>query len=395
MPKTLFTGPFHVFLGSQEITPTETENTTHSCVYFTYTHDPDIIKIVAESPPPPQLEYITIIPYSKILQIGSTQQFSAQGYDQNDNEISGLTFSWTVTGGIGSVNPTSGQTTTFTGSTAGNGSLSAATTYGGVTKSGSASITVTTTPPPPDIQPPTISHTPTSAANDGQTITISATITDDVAVTEAKLYYRRIGETTYTSVTMALSGATYTGIIPASIVTTAGVQYYINATDGTNFSTHPAANPTTSPHTVIVILMNIPPPAVTLNNPSNITQNSMKLVWTQNTEADFARYEIYQSTTSGTLGTKIYTMTDRSITSHTVTELSADTTYYFTVRVVDTAGLFADSVQVNGRTTQSSQPDGTDGTETIPSSIWWVVGGVVAISAALIITIVALRQRKK
>jgi hypothetical protein len=253
-------------------------------------------------------------------------------------------------------------------------------------------IVESTTPPPIDITPPTITHTPISAANDGQTITIPATITDNVAVNEAKLYHRKVGETTYTSITMVLSGNTYTGTIPASIVTTAGVQYYINATDGTNVSTHPATNPTTSPHTITVILINIPPTAATLNKPSNITQNSMKLVWTQNTEADFAGYEIYQSTTSGTVGTKIYTIADRLITSYTVTELSADTTYYFTVRVVDTAGLFADSVQEIGRTTESSQADGT---ETIPPWIWWLVGGLVTISAVLTITMLALRRRKK
>jgi chitin-binding protein len=176
------------------------------------------------------------------------------------------------------------------------------------------------------------------------------------------------------------------------MVTTAGVRYYINATDGTNFSTHPATNPTTSPHTITVTTMNTPPTAATLNNPSDITQNSMKLTWTESTEADFARYEIYQSTNSGTLGTKIYTIADRSITNYTVTELSADTTYYFTIRAVDTAGLFADSVQVSGRTTPSSQADEAEST---PPWIWWVVGGVVTISVALTVVILALRQRKK
>ena len=73
----------------------------------------------------------------------------------------------------------------------------------------------------------------------------------------------------------------------------------------------------------------------------------MKLTRTQNTEVGFARYDIYQSTTAGILGTKLITIADRSTTSCTATNLLEDTTYYFTVGVVDAVDLFSDSVQVN------------------------------------------------
>lgn len=102
---------------------------------------------------------------------------------------------------------------------------------------------------------------------------------------------------------------------------------------------------------ILVVEQNQPPTAVILSNPSGITQNSMKLTWTQNTEADFARYEIYKSTSSGNLGTKTYIITDGTTTSYVVTGLSADTTYYFTVRVMDTGGLYTDSNQVSGKAT--------------------------------------------
>ena len=46
IPKTLLGGPFKVLIDSQQITPTVTENTTHSIIYFTYTHSSDTIKIV-------------------------------------------------------------------------------------------------------------------------------------------------------------------------------------------------------------------------------------------------------------------------------------------------------------------------------------------------------------
>lgn len=46
VPKILLEGPFKVFIGSQQITPIETDNTTHSFIYFPYTHSFDAIKIV-------------------------------------------------------------------------------------------------------------------------------------------------------------------------------------------------------------------------------------------------------------------------------------------------------------------------------------------------------------
>jgi hypothetical protein len=46
IPKTLLEGPFKVLIDSQQITPTETDNTTHSLIDFTYTHHSDAIKIV-------------------------------------------------------------------------------------------------------------------------------------------------------------------------------------------------------------------------------------------------------------------------------------------------------------------------------------------------------------
>jgi hypothetical protein len=46
IPKTLLQGPFSIFIDSQQITPTETENTTQSSINFTYTHNSDTIKIL-------------------------------------------------------------------------------------------------------------------------------------------------------------------------------------------------------------------------------------------------------------------------------------------------------------------------------------------------------------
>jgi len=93
-----------------------------------------------------------------------------------------------------------------------------------------------------------------------------------------------------------------------------------------------------------------PIPPVTLNNPTNPKPNSLDLSWTQNTEENFARYEIYVSTSSEELGTITKAITDQSSTTYTVTGLDASTTYYFVVRAVDVQDMFSDSNQVSGMT---------------------------------------------
>lgn len=72
-------------------------------------------------------------------------------------------------------------------------------------------------------------------------------------VARATLYYRTKGSTTFTSIAMTGSGNTYSATIPASAVTRAGVEYYIQATDLVgNVATFPATNPTTSPQLITV-----------------------------------------------------------------------------------------------------------------------------------------------
>ncbi|MFQ6107035.1 MAG: fibronectin type III domain-containing protein [Thermoplasmata archaeon] len=101
---------------------------------------------------------------------------------------------------------------------------------------------------------------------------------------------------------------------------------------------------------------NVPPASVMLGPPANITGSTVLLTWSQNNDSDFARYEIYQSTTFGSLGSKIDDIPFRSQTSYTVTGLSQLTTYYFTIRVVDTGSLYSDSNQVSATTTEGNTP---------------------------------------
>jgi hypothetical protein len=80
--------------------------------------------------------------------------------------------------------------------------------------------------------PPSIAHTSPITQPEGQPITIDANITDDVGIASVELRYRRGGEASFTSTPMTLvSGSTYRGTIPAGVVDSRGVEYFIVATD--------------------------------------------------------------------------------------------------------------------------------------------------------------------
>jgi hypothetical protein len=58
---------------------------------------------------------------------------------------------------------------------------------------------------------------------------------DNVSVTEAFVYFRTVGETTYRKVAMTHLNNRYNGIISAVFVKTEGLEYYIEAFDGFNY----------------------------------------------------------------------------------------------------------------------------------------------------------------
>lgn len=96
------------------------------------------------------LDHITVSPSSASVYKGSSKTFSAQGYDSDNIPVVGLTYTWSVTGGIGYVSPTStpdtggpGQSTTFYSTDTGSGTVRATATHVN-TRTGSASVTVYT-----------------------------------------------------------------------------------------------------------------------------------------------------------------------------------------------------------------------------------------------------------
>jgi hypothetical protein len=109
-----------------------------------------------------------------------------------------------------------------------------------------ASVTVTL-----DTTAPVITHTPVISATESVPIPISATITDSNGIASATLFYRITGAT-WTSLSMTASGNTYTASIPASSVTTAGVEYYIRAMDSNSNTAYSPATAPAMPYSITV-----------------------------------------------------------------------------------------------------------------------------------------------
>ncbi|MGY5876945.1 MAG: fibronectin type III domain-containing protein [Candidatus Thorarchaeota archaeon] len=85
---------------------------------------------------------------------------------------------------------------------------------------------------------------------------------------------------------------------------------------------------------------------VELSEPDVLGSSSISLSWTQYHVDDFSKYEVYQSMSLGNLGSHVGTILDPETTHYTIHSLQPQTRYYFTIRVVDRKGEFADSNQV-------------------------------------------------
>jgi hypothetical protein len=79
---------------------------------------------------------------------------------------------------------------------------------------------------------PDIYHTPVYTAKTGSNIIINATITDNLIINTATVYYRTVGETEWKMAVMNKLNDKYSAIIYAEEVSTEGIEYYIDAFDG-------------------------------------------------------------------------------------------------------------------------------------------------------------------
>jgi hypothetical protein len=108
-----------------------------------------------------------------------------------------------------------------------------------------------------DNTPPVIDYQyPVTTSGVSQDITITADIRDNSENLSAVVYYRKGGDLQYNQTNMTGSGNRHTGYIPATHVTTRGVEYYIWASDGQNVSTHPETDYIDQPNIVTITTEN-------------------------------------------------------------------------------------------------------------------------------------------
>lgn len=101
-----------------------------------------------------------------------------------------------------------------------------------------------------------------------------------------------------------------------------------------------------------------PPDTVTLNQPYQITVNSMVLDWSQARASDFSAYHLYRAEQADFGDSiRIAHITGISTTTYTDTGLVADSVYRYKVAVYDRGGNYSMSNQVSGRTLARSAPD--------------------------------------
>ena len=87
-----------------------------------------------------------------------------------------------------------------------------------------------------DTMAPDIYHSNPGTAFMGENLVLTATITDNLSVQSAKIYYRTTGETEWKVSVMNKLNDKYSSIIQSSEITIDGLEYYIEAFDGVSYT---------------------------------------------------------------------------------------------------------------------------------------------------------------
>lgn len=87
-----------------------------------------------------------------------------------------------------------------------------------------------------DTMAPSLYHEPVYSAFTGSNLVLTATATDNVAIANASVFYRTAGETTFREMRMEKLNDRYSAIIGANLLMTEGLEYYIRAFDGINYT---------------------------------------------------------------------------------------------------------------------------------------------------------------
>ncbi len=167
-----------------------------------------------------------------------------------------------------------------------------------------------------------------------------------------------------------LTGFTVTGLTEDTL-------YYFMVSTYDKYMLHSESD-TVSARTVYV---NKPPAPVQVNDPTTVTNDNAMIKWSQNDDKDFAKYEVHLGTLisfTPSTSTLKATLTDRTSTSFSLSDLSADTDYYVIVRVLDSGSLYSDSNPVvHFKTLAGNQPPQTPvlgqvtGITAVEASVSW------------------------
>ncbi len=100
-----------------------------------------------------------------------------------------------------------------------------------------------------DTMSPTLYHTPVNQGYENNNLVITATATDNVAISRVILYYRTVGADQWKSLVMSKQNDKFSATVFGSEVTLEGIEYYIVAEDANNSVQKGSAD---APYTVIV-----------------------------------------------------------------------------------------------------------------------------------------------
>lgn len=156
-------------------------------------------------------------------------------YINTNTSSASHSFSWTTTG---LSNGTTYQVRAVAMDVAGNLGVLA---FTGIELNPSCDVAQST-----DTTAPAITHTAITSADGGQALSVPVSVADNTRVAAVTLFYRAKGASSYSQVSYSLTSPCNTSFagtaaIPASAVTAAGVEYYIQATDSLNTSTFASA----------------------------------------------------------------------------------------------------------------------------------------------------------
>ena len=181
---------------------------------------------------------------------------------------------------------------------------------------------------------------------------------------------------------MTLTNGQFTySVAPGSYTVSVSQQFYTTVTETVSVSPGLTS-------TVYVNLTYSALAPVVQYTPLNINNTSYSIAWSALYGTDFVNYSIYVSTTSGSLGHFVASITSVSDTTYNLTGLSPSTTYYVTI-VTYAEGQHASSNVVSFTTPVHSTPPVVSSMDLV-----YIVIGVIVAVIVIGVVIVALRPKK-